>query len=122
MAGTTRSLVERIARKRYWREADGRLIVGEWRRSGETISGFARRHGVRRDRVARWVARLRGPDEEVRFLPVRVVGSQEPPCETKQRAPIEIELPGDRRVIVPAGFAMEDLRRVLRALEGSLSC
>ena len=34
----------------YWRAESAELIVTAWEQSGETLTAFARRHGVRRDR------------------------------------------------------------------------
>ena len=50
--------VRRVAGRLYWREADARILVDAWRKSGETLSGFARRQGVERKRLGRWVRRL----------------------------------------------------------------
>ena len=112
--------VRQVAERRYWREADARVLVEAWRNSGETLSGFARRHGVEPRRLARWVSRLSGAGEgSLRFHPVRLVES---PPETGGGAPIEIQLAGGRRVRVPRGFETEDLRRVLVVLEEAATC
>ena len=112
--------VRLVAERRYWRKAEARVVVEAWRSSGETLSGFARRHGVGRGRLTRWVRRLRGSDNgSVRFHPVRLV---EGTAETWGVAPIEIQLAGGRRVRVHRGFETEDLRCVLAVLEGALTC
>jgi transposase-like protein len=73
----------RVAERRYWREAEARVVVEAWRSSGETQSGFARRHGVGRGRLTRWVRRLQGAGKgSVRFHPVRLVGSTAEACES----------------------------------------
>ena len=38
--------VSEVAKRVYWREAEGRVVVDAWRSSGETMSRFARRHRV----------------------------------------------------------------------------
>ena len=112
--------VRQVADRRYWREADARVLVEAWRSSGETLSGFARRHGVEPRRLARWVSRLpRVGEGSLRFHPVRLVES---PLGTGGWAPIEIQLAGGRRVRVPRGFETEDLRRVLAVLEETATC
>jgi hypothetical protein len=112
--------VRLVAGQRYWREAEARVLVEAWRSSGEPLWGFARRHGVKPRRLARWVSRLQGTGEgSLRFHPVRLVAS---PPETGGGAPIEIQFAGGRRVRVPRGFATEDLRRVLAVLEEAAPC
>ncbi len=107
--------VQLVAERRYWREAEARVLVEAWRSSGETLSGFARRYGVEPRRLARWVSRL----GSLRFHPVRLMES---PLERGGGAPIEIQLAGGRRVRVARGFETEDLRRVLAVLEGAATC
>lgn len=128
---TKRRVVE-IAGSKYWREADARVMVEAWRRSGESLTGFAGRHGIRSRRLARWSKRLgvpverrksgsAKPSEPVVLHPVRLVERRG----TREHAvgdPIEIELPGGSRVRVPAGVRAEDLRRVLAAVRESESC
>ena len=48
MAHKRDAAVVRVAARRYWREADARVVVEAWRRSGESLSPFARRYRVRR--------------------------------------------------------------------------
>jgi hypothetical protein len=38
--------VFRVATRRYWREADARVMVEAWRQSGTSLSAFIRRYGV----------------------------------------------------------------------------
>jgi transposase-like protein len=112
--------VRLVAERRYWREAEARVLVEAWQSSGETPSEFARRHGVEPRRLARWVSRLQGAGEEpLHFHAVRLVES---PAEAGDGAPIEIQLSGGRRVRVPRGFEAEDLRRVLAVLEAAAPC
>jgi len=112
--------VRRVAGRVYWREADARILVDAWRESGESVSGFARRQGVERKRLARWVRRLEGAaGGPLHFHPVRLVEST---VETGGGAPIDIELAGGQRVRVAHGFQMEDLRRVLAVLAEAARC
>lgn len=113
--------VREVAGRRYWREAEARIVVEAWRRSGDPLSEFAKSHGIRRGRVVRWASRLRRKitPAPVRFFPVHLSG-----CETANSdgPQIEIELGGGRRVRVAPGFAAEDLRRVLAVLAESTRC
>jgi transposase-like protein len=49
-----------VAAGGYWRESTARVMADAWRGSGETVAAFARRHGVNRRRLARWVRRAEG--------------------------------------------------------------
>jgi transposase-like protein len=103
-------------RRRYWREADARAVVEAWRRSGESVASFARRHGLKRRRLSPWVSRVEARERAVRFHPVRLVGGN---AGVRHEA-IEVVLVDGRRVRVPAGSAASDLKRVLAVLEGGV--
>lgn len=64
----------------YWSEAEGRRVVEAWRRSGETATAFARRHGLRAKRLVYWSERLAAAEEtpRVSFVPAAVVAPDEP--------------------------------------------
>jgi hypothetical protein len=114
MARERAAAVERVARLAYWRAEDAWVVVEAWRGSGERLSAFARRYGIRRQRLGRWarelgeLGELEGREEAVRFHPVRLV-RQEAGAGGPGAQPIEI-------VLVPPGFAAEDLERVLAVL------
>lgn len=119
------SEIRRVAAGRYWREADARVVLGAWRRSGEPLARFARRHGIAVQRLKRWAKRL-GGDGAVRFHRVRLVARQATqPAGTmppSAGSPIEIEWQPGRRLRVHPGFAAPDLQRVLEVLAGSAGC
>jgi hypothetical protein len=105
-----------VGRLRYWREADARVVVAAWRRSGQSRAAFATQHRLAVRRLARWVARLgRSSPGRVRFHPVRVVAPAEPATEAPAPA-LEVLLPSGCRVRVPPGVAAADLRAVVAAL------
>ncbi|HET9694657.1 MAG TPA: hypothetical protein VFP48_09730 [Steroidobacteraceae bacterium] len=119
------------AGKKYWREAEARQVIQAWERSGQDLSGFAARHGLKAARLARWASRLgkravgrRGRISagaaplKLRFHPVALIGTT-PAVETSA---IEVVLLDGRRVRVPSGVASEDLDRVLGVLEGRNRC
>jgi hypothetical protein len=104
----------------YWHEADARAVIETWRQSGETLAAFARRRGLNRRRLVRWVSRLRASEPApMQFHPVRVTGED---TSGRRAAAIEIDLGPRRRVRVTPGFATEDLRRVLAVLEEVTPC
>jgi len=109
--------VRRIARRRYWREADARAVVAGWRESGRSLSSYCSQIGVKRERVSRWAARLEAGRSEVRFHPVAVVERT-----TSDGEAIELELSGGERLRLPAGFEAEDLRRILLVLNERRGC
>lgn len=118
MAGTEDGAVEGAARRKYWRAAEAAVVVEAWRRSGETLSAFAARYGIRRQRLSRWAAELgepQRPEEPVIFHPVRLVAGKRSGGWDSES--IEIVTAGGYRVRVSAGFAAADLERVLRALQ-----
>ena len=111
--------VRQVAKRAYWREAEGRMLVEAWQGSGETVSRFARRYGIARRRLARWVKRLQGGGGALHFHPVRLVEGALPRA---GRAPIEIEIAGGQRIRVAQDFQAEDLRRVLAVLAEAGKC
>ncbi len=131
--GGLRKSLATATRKRYWREADAKLVVRAWRSSGQDLSRFAAEHGISVSRLSRWAARLgarrRGGLNprlirrrsasalKLRFHPVELIGG-----EGARSDAIEVVLVDGRRVRVPARFAAEDLDRVLEVLDGRSRC
>jgi hypothetical protein len=119
------------AGKGYWREAEARRVIQAWEESGEALSRFAAKHGLKAARLARWASRLGlravrrrervsagAAPLELRFHPVELVGSPT----GLERSVIEVVLLDGRRVRVFTGFANDDLERVLRVLEDRSRC
>jgi len=117
-----RDEVRRVAGRRYWREGEAGLVVAAWRRSGESLAAFARRHGIAGQRLKRWARRLGEPRMGVRFHRVRLVERGVTQALQRTSAPIEIEWTPGRRVRVLPGFSAEDLTRVLEVLEARERC
>lgn len=130
-AGISATAAAAAAGKSYWREADARHVVEAWRRSGQSLSRFAAAQGVKAARLARWASRLgkravgarghgsAGPARlKLRFHPVELVGN----ATAFETSAIEVVLLDGRRVRVAAGFASDDLERVLRVLEERSRC
>ena len=115
----TRDALAQVAKRGYWREADARALIEAWRSSGETLSRFARRYGVQRNRLTRWLKRLEGTAPMV-LHPVRVVAKATDA--SSGDGMIEIQLADGRCVRVAHDFQSDDLRRVLMVLTESLPC
>jgi transposase-like protein len=64
---------------KYWSEAEGRTVIEAWRRSGESASGFARRHGLQSKRIKYWAQRLSRREASpptLALVPAAVVGAE----------------------------------------------
>ncbi len=72
-------------------------LVARWRASGETLSGFARRHGVSRDKLQYWNQRLSSASPsrttQLFLMPVQLLGRPQ-----ERDAALEVVLAGTRRV------------------------
>ncbi len=63
---------------KYWSEAEGRAVVEAWRRSGESATEFARRHGLRAKRIVYWEQRLSRPETgpTLSLVPATVIAAE----------------------------------------------
>ena len=105
------------APRRRRSEAQKRRIVAESYRTGESVSGVARRHGVHSSVLFRWRRRYRKPvNTGAGFVPVVVEVPEEATAGATGR--IEIVLGGDVRVVVDATVHAPALARVLAVLAG----
>jgi len=108
--------------KPYWRVSDAREVLDLWRRSGASLSEFAREHELCRNRLDRWRDRLDAEPTTPRFHRVRLVGAVDSRPATEARTGgIEIVVSGGRRVTVRSGFDPDLLAEVVRVLE-ALAC
>lgn len=104
-----RTAVERLrgtARERHAREALGRL-----ERSGLSKAAFCRREQISTVTLGRWRREFGASARstpQARFVEVRL--DRPPPTG------FELELPGGRRLRIPAGFDATELERLLAAL------
>lgn len=91
----------------------GRLVA-QWRRSGESQAGFARRHGMPTWTLWYWCrkvskTRVAAPEASTAFMPVRVTSDAE-------TGVVEVVLPAGERVRISAGASVELVRLVVAAL------
>jgi hypothetical protein len=105
-----------VAKLRYWRKEQARVVVDAWRRAREPLAQFGRRHGIDPRRIARWSAKLkRGALSAIRFHAVRLARAAEV-------GSIEIAFGDGWRVRVARGFDADDLRRLLAVLGERATC
>ena len=101
----------RKLKRRRWREGDARVVAEAWRSSGDSLAAFCRRHELKAQRVGKWARRLDGGS--IQFHPVELVRG----AVRGSNVSLELELARGEIVRVPTGFALDDLRRVLVALD-----
>jgi len=65
---------ERLRGRAHWKQADAVRVLEAWKRSGESMAAFARRHGLGARRLSWWRERVDAVVEEapVRFIPAMV--------------------------------------------------
>ena len=93
-------------------------LVERWGGSGQTLSGFARTHGVTRDKLVYWCRRLgaaprrgrRSKAREVSFAPVELV-----PASVAVPA-VEVTLPGGVRLAIGSSATAELVAAVIEGL------
>lgn len=116
-AGSTASRAFVAARhSRYWREADARVVVVAYRRSGLSLAAFARQTGLSARRIGRWRERVSAPAAPAAptFLPVEVVTAPAAPGR-----PLEVVAATGHVVRVPVAFDATTLTRLLAVLAGA---
>lgn len=104
-------------RESYWRECLRRQS-----RSGLTVSGFCKREALKESTFYFWRREIRHRDRgpaaafvEVHVAPVPATIETRPSL-SKSAAPLELLLPGDRRLLIRAGCDGGLLRQVVSAL------
>lgn len=107
-------------KRRVWSPEEKRLICGQARLPGVSVSQVARRYDVNANLVFTWLRDPRFADsggEVASFLPVEIVpapGLAAAPSPGEGR--IEIELAGGHRLRIVGGYNPEALARLLRGL------
>ena len=108
--------IAQTLKRRRWTAQDAEAVLSAWRESGESLSRFARRHGLDAWRLMRW-RRLLGKDGAVQFHPVKVVSTSSGALAPVGEA-LELVLRDGRRVAVRRGFdalLLEDLVRTVES-------
>lgn len=115
----SRSLAK-VLESRYWKEEDARALLDVWARSGESVSVFARRHGLAPHRLLRWKQRLSGSERQPVFHPVKVIaadGAHRTDVESGSTVALELIVGPRRRIVVRRGFDPEVLAELVRTVE-----
>ena len=117
-------------KRRFWSDAEKRMICVQARLPGVSVSQVARRYDVNANLVFSW---LRDPrfepdegavEEHAGFLPVEIIDAcAEPGGEAEADAPapagrIELELAGGHRLRITGTYDPEALARLIRGLSG----
>lgn len=117
-----KGVARRVERESFWRGH-----VERRSRSGESVRGYCRSHGLSEAGFHFWKRELSRRDAQRRVGPVSLPGNQSgervafaevrAPQPAAAEAAIEISLCGTRRVSVRAGFDADTLARVVSVLE-----
>ena len=108
-------------KRRVWSDDEKRMICGQTRVPGISVSQVARRYDVNANLVFAWLRDPRfadvGAADVARFLPVEIVAEARAP--TAAPAPdscIEIDLAGGHRMRISGSYDPEALARLIRGL------
>jgi transposase len=106
--------------RRVWSAEEKRLICGQARLPGVSVSQVARRYDVNANLVFTWLRDPRFADaggEVASFLPVEIVRAPElAAAASVGEGQIEIELAGGHRLRIIGSYDPEALARLLRGL------
>ena len=110
-------------KRRVWSDDEKRMICGQTRVPGVSVSQVARRYDVNANLVFAWLRDPRFADSDAadvaRFLPVEIVAEGKVPVAAPAPAPdncIEIELVGGHRMRISGSYDPESLARLIRGL------
>ncbi len=108
-----------ILKRARWGAGDAAVVLSAWRRSGDSLTGFARRHGLQVWRLRYWVQQP-SQDTAIQLRPVKIVAgtTSSPAADSSQ---LELVLRGGHRVVVHRGFDAGLLEELVQAVE-SWSC
>jgi transposase-like protein len=115
----TNKNLKKVLRKSRWEESEARIVVAAWKRSGTSMSEFARRHGIHLARLQRWKSQLetKRAGGRAQFVPVQIqlTGGDA----SSDGSGVEVVLAGGRRIHVGCNFDPETLIRLVATLERS---
>ena len=108
-------------KRRVWSDGEKRMICGQARVPGVSVSQVARRYDVNANLVFAWLRDPRFADADAadvaRFLPVEIVAEvKAPKALPAVDGHIEIELAGGHRMRISGSYDPEALARLIRGL------
>ncbi|PTE14219.1 IS66 family insertion sequence hypothetical protein [Phaeovulum veldkampii DSM 11550] len=114
-------LVTKRRKRRVWSDEEKRMICGQTRVPGVSVSQVARRYDVNANLVFAWLRDPRFADADAadvaRFLPVEIVAEVKAPVAMPAAVNhIEIELAGGHRMRISGEYDPEALVRLIRGL------
>lgn len=101
---------------RHWDEGDARLALAEWAESGQSLTGFARRHELNAQRLSWWRTRVSPELSTSSLVPVTVTT---PPLISLGTSAVRVTV-GDTRIDVddPARVPPSWLASLVSAMIG----
>lgn len=108
-------------KRRVWSDDEKRMICGQTRVPGVSVSQVARRYDVNANLVFAWLRDPRfadaGAADVARFLPVEIVAEAKTPMGVRAaNGHIEFELAGGHRMRISGSYDPEVLARLIRGL------
>mgnify|MGYP002079661871 CR=1 FL=1 len=108
-------------KRRFWSDDEKRMICGQTRVPGVSVSQVARRYDVNANLVFAWLRDPRfadaGAADVARFLPLGIVAEfRSAPTAPAAGNHIEIELAGGHRMRISGSYDPEALARLIRGL------
>lgn len=106
-----------LGREPYWR-----MVIGRWRRSGQSVRAFCRAEGISEPKFYWWRRRFeQGNQPKPTFLPVHVVGDKADAHDAPAACAIEVVLGNGRSLRVQPGFDSHTLMKLVGLLEAERS-
>ena len=110
-------------KRKVWSDDEKRLICGQTRRPGVSVSQVARRYDVNANLVFKWLRDPRFASSDAaegagRFLPIEIVSERggERPAASCAENRIEIELAGGHRLRISGAYDPDALARLIRGV------
>lgn len=82
--------------RKQWKPDDAKRVLAAWKSSGESMAGFADRHGLNAQRIAWWRKRIPSTTSSLTLVPVTV--RAEAPA--RASAALSLVVAGDLRIDV----------------------
>lgn len=110
-------------RRRTWSDDEKRMICGQTRVSGVSVSQVARRYDVTANQVFNWLkdprfADAKSPEPEPVFLPVEISEARgmAAPSNSPEPGTLEIDLAGGHRLLITGAYDADALARLILGL------